>query len=483
MQLFDYLIKVSVCMILFYLPYQLVFRKMTFFSVNRCYLLFISVASLLIPAIHIKIHESFLIHQLSRTITSGTYAYAEDNDPIIAPFSQTGFDWIMMAQTVYWCVCAALLGKLIYGIFQVIHSGTSKGVKTGGVHLVEGPFEKNSSFFNFIFINNGAATTTEREQIIEHEGIHVALAHSFDKVFIEAVKCFFWFNPFAYRIAQSLYEAHEFEVDRILAAKYDSKSYATLLLKLSTPKPLPLVNQLGATHLKSRIDMIFSAPSTGSKIYLYSLLLPLLALLCFCFSVKTTYGIAPGKEDFVLVIDAGHGGDQSGSIGENGIAEKDLNLQIVKHIALAAKESGIRTILTRNNDESVDLAGRAKYKADAFVSIHFNGASAKDKTKNGTTILIDGYNNFQESKKLALNFKATLQQLTGLNGHRAVNVYLTSQDKPLFVLKKNPSPSVLIELGYMSDKNDMDFILNQHNQHQIAEKCIEAIEAYRAVSD
>lgn len=87
--------------------------------------------------------------------------------------------------------------------------------------------------------------------------------------------------------------------------------------------------------------------------------------------------------DKKIVIDAGHGGTDSGALG-NGIIEKDLNLKISKYMADRLSELGVDVVLTRDTDETLDPTERVKRVLDAFgnssdvlvISNHINAGGA-----------------------------------------------------------------------------------------------------------
>jgi N-acetylmuramoyl-L-alanine amidase len=81
------------------------------------------------------------------------------------------------------------------------------------------------------------------------------------------------------------------------------------------------------------------------------------------------------------VIDPGHGGEETGAIGPGNVAEKEITLDIASRLsALLAKESGVRSVLTRTSDTLVALDERAAIanheKAAVFLSIHANSSKA-----------------------------------------------------------------------------------------------------------
>ncbi|MBN8208422.1 N-acetylmuramoyl-L-alanine amidase [Bacillus sp. NTK071] len=142
-----------------------------------------------------------------------------------------------------------------------------------------------------------------------------------------------------------------------------------------------------------------------------------------------------------VVLDAGHGGNDSGAEGITTL-EKILTLRTTSTIAEKLKSAGVRVILTRDTDTYISLSERAtiseRHNADAFVSIHFD--STVDPTANGTTT----YYYDQSDMSLASAIHNEIGDDTSLRdrGVRFGNYY---------VLRNNKQPSVLLELGFLSN--------------------------------
>jgi N-acetylmuramoyl-L-alanine amidase len=479
MDLFNYLLETSICMALFYTLYLLIFTRLTFFSMNRFYLLFIVVTSLIIPALHIKITAPLPVKHISQTIIPVHNGNLETEDLLHGAEPTTyDFNWIQIVYVIYGLVCIAMLIGLIYRIVKIIRQAKIHGIVIGNNRIIRGHNVDNASFFHIIFLRSNNVDEMETEQILAHEKAHGRLLHSVDHLCIETVKVFFWFNPFIYLIANALREVHEYEVDRRLKMVHDPKKYASLLLKLLAQPRVNLTNQFSAYNLKVRIKMMFKQHSPRYQKWCYALILPVLLVTGYWFSIERVYGKVPIKKAFVLVLDAGHGGSQSGGLGIGGYLEKDLNLQIVNQIRLVAGERGIRTILTRTNDQYLNLQDRINNKADAFISIHMSSLTPGATRTNGMEIKIDKNALYPFSRKLAIGIKAELQHLKGRNHDRNVNISETPQGKSLYILSHNKAPALLVELGYITDKGDLKYVLNTRNQREIAEKIINAIIAY-----
>lgn len=161
------------------------------------------------------------------------------------------------------------------------------------------------------------------------------------------------------------------------------------------------------------------------------------------------------KDKIKIVIDAGHGGSDSGATG-NGMAEKNLTLAIV----LAAKksfdkDSRFQVSYTRTSDTYPSLSQRANLannkNADMFLCIHINSASA---SAHGTeTLWSKGRNSVTQKKGLTSKTLATAMQSATVAATGFTNRGLV--DRPnLYVLKHTNMPACLIEYGFISNKTE-----------------------------
>jgi len=478
MDIVNYLRNASICMALGYLPYLLLFKRLTFFSANRFYLLFIVAASFVIPVLHIKITEPLVVQHINVPVTIAHDVNIETEHPRTAATQQFSLSWMPIAAIAYGIVCLFMLARMFYSIFKIVRQAKLYGIRTGSNCVVQNQHANNSSFFNIIFLNAKNTNSLEMEQVLTHEKAHARLLHSADNLFIETVKAFFWFNPFIYLIAKALKEIHEYEVDQSLKNLFDPKQYASLLITLSTKPSISLVNQFSAYSLKARITMLFKPHSSAYKKWCYLLTLPVLLITGYWFSVERVYAGTHIKKDFVLVLDAGHGGNNTGARGVGGHKEKDLTLLLVKQIKLAADQRGIKTILTRSGDESIDMYHRVNNKADVFISVHMNMTylGLMDKKSNGMSILVSRKQAlYPLSEKLAASVKASLQQLKGVNQDHEIEL---NYQQNLYTVGHTKAPAILIEMGFITNQNDVDYVLNPHTRQAIAEKVIDGVMAF-----
>jgi N-acetylmuramoyl-L-alanine amidase len=146
-----------------------------------------------------------------------------------------------------------------------------------------------------------------------------------------------------------------------------------------------------------------------------------------------------------IVIDPGHGGIDNGATGVNGTLEKELTLRTAKLLSDKLKAAGATVFLTRSNDSFLPLPSRVRiasiHQADAFISLHYD--SNLDRSVRGMT----GYYYHSYQKRLAeyVYNAANAQTKLKSRGVRQGNYH---------VIRENRQPSVLMELGYLSNLDE-----------------------------
>lgn len=147
-----------------------------------------------------------------------------------------------------------------------------------------------------------------------------------------------------------------------------------------------------------------------------------------------------------IVIDVGHGGRDDGTTGVGGTAEKVLILKTSLLLAEKLKAAGSKVILTRDNDYYLTLQKRVSlshyYKADAFLSIHYN--SSVIPSVNGIQTF---YYSKSKDKKLADVIHDELIKSTGLKDRK-------NGFGDYYVLRENKQPAALLELGFLSNAKE-----------------------------
>ena len=171
--------------------------------------------------------------------------------------------------------------------------------------------------------------------------------------------------------------------------------------------------------------------------------------------------------DKIVVIDAGHGGNDTGTYSSDLTeVESTYTLSVAKHLKkLFADNKQIRAYFTRLEDEEVSLEERAKLanelNADYFVSIHLNGSDSDTQNSFGMEALYYNHDDL-DSMKFA---QTCLNQM--IASSERVNRGVQKR-KDLYVLKHTTMPSTILELGFMCNDSDMRFIQKKSSRKKIA---------------
>lgn len=188
----------------------------------------------------------------------------------------------------------------------------------------------------------------------------------------------------------------------------------------------------------------------------------------------------------IVVLDPGHGGSADGA-KYFGSKEKDINLKILYTVGkkyFNSDTSKLKVYYTRYTDVDISLNDRAafakKVGADLFVSLHMNAVVKGAESVRGSEVFYSNKNNSPNSsgltsKKLAEILNTSIYTNLGTN-NRGV------KEGNLVVTAKNTVPAVLIELGFMSNKEEHDILTNEEFQDKAArtiyETLLEVFEKY-----
>lgn len=202
----------------------------------------------------------------------------------------------------------------------------------------------------------------------------------------------------------------------------------------------------------------------------------------------------------IVVIDPGHGGNDFGACGVNGIREKDICLCVASVTQELLALRGYQTYLTRSKDVDVPLDMRTSYAnkldADLFVSIHAN-AEVKKKGKGVETFYLDGLGYHSTSKRdltgmeeLVLTSIDTLKQDCSMKVANLVQNEIVTKTKSVDrsvktavsqVLVGTQMPSILIEIGFVTNESEGLLLAKSEYQRAIAQAIDSAIAQYFSV--
>ncbi len=222
-----------------------------------------------------------------------------------------------------------------------------------------------------------------------------------------------------------------------------------------------------------------------------------------------------------VVIDPGHGGKDPGAIGPGGIKEKDIVLAVGIDLKKQLEKAGLKVFMTREKDVFIPLSERTKFandkKADLFVSLHINAVPGSQKRKDQTkgykiyflsqakndddklvamrenavieledkpqnysalqNVLIDiaGNEYLKQSQELCI----TMDQVFGTKLSKVRKLHLGVGQANFWVLNGAYMPSVLVELGFISNSAEEKILNDKKNQSQMASALYEAITKFK----
>ncbi|ECL2753874.1 N-acetylmuramoyl-L-alanine amidase [Campylobacter coli] len=224
------------------------------------------------------------------------------------------------------------------------------------------------------------------------------------------------------------------------------------------------------------------------------------------------------KSDKLIVLDAGHGGKDSGALSDKkgSLKEKDIVLSTTLKLGNELKKRGYKVLYTRSSDKFINLRDRTKYandkRADLFLSIHANAApnASKAKSSEGVETFFLSPARSERSKKAAekenqgdfeeINYFSKQSILNFLNREKIVasnklaidvqkNILTQTRKKykivdggvreaPFWVLVGAQMPAILIEIGYITHPSEGKRIANKSFQDTLVKGIADGVENY-----
>lgn len=167
-----------------------------------------------------------------------------------------------------------------------------------------------------------------------------------------------------------------------------------------------------------------------------------------------------------IAIDAGHGGHDSGAVAPDGTREKDVVLEYAKDLGLLLEAAGHDVMLTRVNDDFVGLSLRAyradDWNADCLISIHANASA--NSLANGAWVIYDDKTKPEKGKRLARMIFDEMDMVPGVGDDDPEKEVFPDGTgwvgyRQLTVISASKCPAVLVELGFLSNPEDLADLL------------------------
>lgn len=281
--LFLLLFKINLVLLIFAAAYYLVLRKLTFYSLNRAFLIFGILFSSAYPFIDLS-NISGQYSKIASIVPQLNHAV-----PAYTKQDNLSFYW-QGTILVFWGVAFFMACRLAIQFYSLytLHKNSIPGESAN--HKIRilsdelGPF----SFWQTIYVNPALHSKKDLENILNHEKVHIEEWHTVDIILAEVALIFYWFNPGIWLMKRAVRENIEFITDaRILKDGTDKKAYQYSLLHAGSLVPaMQIVNNFSLSDLKKRIKMMNAKRSSPLAVSRYLFLLPVLLLTTLAFTIS-----------------------------------------------------------------------------------------------------------------------------------------------------------------------------------------------------
>lgn len=297
-----YILKVNICIALFYLVYVIALKRDTFLNGHRLFLMSAIVGAFLLPLATPQLladgyHSLFQNTTTHAEITFETPQFVVLTEEVTTAKTHSFMDWAT-------CLAIAISGLLLvrFGIqcWSILKIKRSSGRSqfNNSVYYIPPHSTTPFSFFGWIFINPNNHNQTEFEHIFFHELTHAHQWHSLDRLIAEWCCIVFWWNPFVWGLRHEIINNLEYIADRnVLNTGANRQCYQYHLLNLTYPKTaVEIVNQFNVLQLKQRIKMMNKTRTSARGLVKYTFVLPLVACLLTINSVMAQQQNPPQKK-------------------------------------------------------------------------------------------------------------------------------------------------------------------------------------------
>ncbi|SEG32111.1 M56 family metallopeptidase [Flavobacterium urumqiense] len=336
-----YLIKSSGLIALFYLAYHFMLRKETFFTSNRWFLLLGLFTSIVLP---IVVYTKII--WVEPTPVNYDWSSLPINTIVDEDHTE---EYFYLGLAIMYCIGTLyLLTKFGFDFYSLNTVLKGKSIQQQADFKFIDTKENVApfSYFNTIVYNSALYTTSELENIIEHEKVHSEQNHTVD-VLISRLFCIvFWFNPFIWWYKKAILQNLEFIADNEATKKIsDKKAYQFTLLKITTHENcVAITNHFYQSLIKKRIVMLNKNQSKKWNSWKYALVLPALIAFVLLFQIKTIAQEKVSDKSAKELIKSDEKSVQIYKVNKNTTDEelKEKSSNLKENYAIIATFSGIK---------------------------------------------------------------------------------------------------------------------------------------------
>ena len=453
-----------------YVLYVLLLRKQKTFQFNRFFLLSALVLCLVAPFLEFELFKavpSITQIQLDKFTETDAIIDTVDNVTIgeevtVNPYRANP------VMIIYGLISLVLIIRFSRNLHQIYKLTKLEYEIIGHLKLIK--IEDSnmvSSFFNYMFIPKQHTFSREDyESVIAHETVHSKELHTIDIILLELLSCVFWFNPFIWLYKKAVLQNHEFIADeKSVSSGINIENYSNTIISLGQKDyRVPLTSGFNFIQIKNRIIMLHQSKSSVFKRTLNIISVILLFTGIFVFSSCKNLDDTLSGEPLVVVIDAGHGGKDSGNTSFN-VSEKDIVLNISNYLQSLSDEK-LKIITTRTDDTFTSLDERITFinnqKPDLVISVHCNAHSNIEQSG------VEAY--YYESENFE-RYSESMKYSSVLVSALIRQSFDNAKIKPanFKIIKDVNSPAVLLEIGYLTNSIDNEKLNNLEQQQEIAQ--------------
>lgn len=274
-ELFRFLLLSNAALLGVLLSYKLLLQRNTFHALNRAYLLLGSVLAVLLPLLPFHTSSTAALFSIQLpALTVGGQSATNTSNWLLA-------NWPLVVYAAGVLVALALFVRAIRTMHRLLRQAKTEVVQGKRVLRSDkaGPF----SFLGIIHLPS-TLSPNHQQTIFAHELAHVQLRHSYDVLWLTALRIAFWFNPLVKLYLQALQEIHEYQADARSHTSTSKEQYVKVQLDqlFQLPSDLSFANSFyNSINLKKRVNMIYSEKSSKWANFRYLIAIPLLAAIGF----------------------------------------------------------------------------------------------------------------------------------------------------------------------------------------------------------
>ncbi|MDF2432679.1 MAG: bla regulator protein blaR1 [Mucilaginibacter sp.] len=352
--LFIFLLKVNAALLIFCAGYYLVLRHLTFYTLNRIYLVLAIVFASVYPGINLSDFAA-RHQQIAKPVQEVVFKLQAPAQAFVKPLDRPDY-WVWVI-IVFWTGVALLMLRLLvqlYSLYKLYRNSKVARIYDHDVRVINGdtgPF----SFWKSIYVNPSQHEPADLRSILLHEQVHVSEWHTLDILLAELSTIFYWFNPGVWLMKKAIRENIEFITDqKILQNGTEPKQYQYSLVNVSfAATPRGIVNHFNISTIKKRIIMMNAKRSSKTKLTRYAFLVPAVIALLLVFSISKAELIKKSNNAFKTLKSVIH---KSGLVTtKNGNTASGIHANIIQNpLSVTTNKPVLNTTAKATNPTIVD---------------------------------------------------------------------------------------------------------------------------------